>query len=191
MYVGVMGYQGAGHLHIATLKTLGLKCCYVRSKDDFRQDLDALIMPGGESSAQYKYCIEHDIFNEIKNFAKAGKIIFGTCAGLILLSSYKSQLVNGIGLLDLEVERNCYGRQNASGVMLSDSGQRVSFIRAPGITSLGKKVRVIDTYNGSPIFVSQAIPGSEKHTIYGATFHPEIPIDSKISNYYTELFCTN
>jgi 5'-phosphate synthase pdxT subunit len=165
MTVGVMGYQGGSDIHIAALTELGIPCKKIYKPEDFA-GLQGLIMPGGESSVQYKYAITYGIKQAICEFASSGKPIFGTCAGVILLSRYQSPKVTGFGLLDVNVERNTYGRQIVSGIHKSDQGREVLFIRAPGIIEIGSGVEVIDTYLNKPILVKQG-------NIYGATFHPE------------------
>jgi 5'-phosphate synthase pdxT subunit len=160
-----MGYQGGSDLHIKALKQLNIPVKKIFKKEDFK-DIAGLIMPGGESSVQYKYCHTYGIKDAIIDFVATGKPIFGTCAGAILLSNYKSEKVNGFGLLDIDVERNTYGRQINSGKYISYSGEEVLFIRAPGIINIGEKVEILNSYEGRPILVKQ-------DNIYAATFHPE------------------
>lgn len=169
IYIGVMAYQGASDLHVAALKKFRIRYKYLKNSQDFTDDLTGLIMPGGESSAQYKYCKEHQVYNTIRAFAASNKPILGTCAGLILLSSYQSQLVQGLELLDIQLERNAYGKQIVSGTHISDNGKQIHFIRAPGITKVGQGIKVLDTYQGHPIFV-------QFNNMYGTTFHPELGV---------------
>ena len=164
--IGVLSYQGGSELHISALKKLHFNYKRIFYYDDL-EGLDGLILPGGESSVQYSYCMKHGMFEKILKFAASGKPILGTCAGSILLSKFKSDKVQGCGLIDMDIERNTYGRQIHSGLKISDQGNNVMFIRAPGVKNLGKSVEVIDTYKGQPIFVKQA-------NIYCCTFHPEV-----------------
>ena len=150
--IGVFFYQGAGHLCIQALKTLGYKSLIIFASTDFSA-LDGIILPGGESSVQYDYCINNNLNKKIKNFSLSNKPILGTCAGTILLSRYKSDQVNGFDLIDINIQRNYYGRQISSKIEKTDLGNEAFMIRAPGITECGKKVEILDTLNGNPIFV--------------------------------------
>jgi len=162
---GVMGYQGGSDLHMECLARLGIRAKKIFKPQDF-QDISGLIMPGGESSAQYLYCNNYGIKDSIIEFANTGKTIFATCAGAILLSRYSSSLVKGFDLLDLNVERNAYGRQIESGIKKSDKGNDVLFIRAPVFTDIGSKIEVLDSYQQQAILVRQ-------ENIWAATYHPE------------------
>jgi 5'-phosphate synthase pdxT subunit len=164
--IGVLGYQGGCDLYISALNKLNIKNKKILYEDDF-SDLDGLIMPGGESSVQYQYCIKYQLIDKIKAFAKTGKPILGTCAGSILLSNIKSERVNGLELIDISVERNIYGSQFYSGQKTSDKGNEIVFIRAPGITNIGPNVEILDTYKNMPVYVKQS-------NIHCTTFHPEV-----------------
>lgn len=164
--IGVLCYQGGGELHIEALELLGFKTKKIFYQDSL-DNLDGLILPGGESSVQYQYYIKYNLIEKVTAFAKTGKPILGTCAGTILLSKYSSPEVSGLGLIDIDVARNSYGKQISSGIKTSDMGNEVVFIRAPTITSVGEGVEILDTYEGKPIFV--------KHqNIFCTTFHPEV-----------------
>jgi 5'-phosphate synthase pdxT subunit len=160
-----MGYQGGSDLHIAALNMLNIPCKKIYQPEDIAT-ISALIMPGGESSVQYKYCQQFNLIDQISNFAASNKPIFGTCAGAILLSKYISNQVTGFGLLDIDVKRNSYGRQIASGIKKSDRNNEVLFIRAPSIIILSENVEILDSYQQQPILIKQG-------NIYAATFHPE------------------
>jgi len=179
MVVGVMGYQGGSDPHIKALTALGISCKKIYKPQDL-EDMNGLILPGGESSVQYQYCIAFDIYHSIRKFIASGKPVFGTCAGAILLSHIDTDKVKGLGLLDIEVKRNAYGRQIASGVKTSDNGNQVAFIRAPVITSIGNGVEILDSYQHRPILVKQG-------NIYGATYHPEL-LDVNQENLLYRLF---
>ncbi len=177
--VGVLGYQGGCDLFISALDQLNIKNKKILYRDDF-DDLDGLILPGGESSVQYQYCAKYNLIEKIKTFTKTGKPVLGTCAGSILLSNIKSDRVNGFGLIDISVERNIYGSQFYSGQKTSDNGNEVVFIRAPGITNIGPQVEILDTYKKMPIYVKQS-------NIHCTTFHPEV-INVNKSNLLSILF---
>lgn len=178
-YIGVMGYQGGSDLHIKALNELGIPCKKIFNQADFF-DLRGLILPGGESSVQSLFLKRNNLGNTIIEFANNGNQVLGTCAGCILLSHHLCSKVQGLNLLDIEIERNIYGAQIESGKKISDKGREVLFIRAPGILKVGNNVSVLDSYNNSPIFVKQ-------NNIYATTFHPEaLNVDAK--NILAQIF---
>jgi 5'-phosphate synthase pdxT subunit len=164
--IGVFAYQGAGHLFIEALNLLGYKTLKLFAETDFSK-LDGIILPGGESSVQYDYCINSKLDEKIRTFSLTGKPILGTCAGAILLSKYISERVKGLGLINIDMERNAYGRQINSKLIKTDSNQEVFIIRAPSIVDYGKEVKILDTLDGNPIFIKQ-------QNVYCTTFHPEL-----------------
>ena len=170
MIIGILGYQGGGHLYGYALQRIGVDFKIIRTHDDFTDDLDCIILPGGESSVQMKYMQQYNLINHVKNFSKK---IIGTCAGMILLSSYRSDLFNGLSMIDVELERNFYGAQIASGFYISDNNNEICFIRAPAISNLNlaKDIEVLDTFRERPILI-------RKNNIYCTSFHPEISRDS-------------
>jgi 5'-phosphate synthase pdxT subunit len=156
-------------------------------------DIDAsagLIMPGGESTTMLKFFENEGLQAAILELAAQGKPIFGTCAGAILLAK---QVLNppqpGLGLIDITVERNAYGRQIDSAVkpvtfseFAQDKGSAdravgMVFIRAPIIRRVGEGVRVLGRADGTPVFVEQA-------NIMAATFHPELTDDARVHRYF-------
>ncbi|MCY3974800.1 MAG: pyridoxal 5'-phosphate synthase glutaminase subunit PdxT [Simkaniaceae bacterium] len=166
MIVGVFGYQGGGALHERALDKAGIARKTVLP-DDEPGGFDLLILPGGESSVQYAYCRRYDLIPRITAFARRGKPLLGTCAGTILLSHIRTKEVEGFGLIDIDVERNGYGRQVHSGIKRSDRGRDVMFIRPPKITRAGKGVEISDSYRGDPVLVREK-------NVYCTTFHPEL-----------------
>lgn len=164
--IGVFSYQGSCHLFTEALNVLGYKYLKLFSGTDFSK-LDGIILPGGESSVQYDYCINSKLDEKIRTFSLTGKPILGTCAGAILLSKYISERVKGLGLINIGVERNFYGRQISSKLVKTDSNQEVFMIRAPAIVDYGKEVKILDTLGSNPIFVKQ-------QNVYCTTFHPEL-----------------
>jgi 5'-phosphate synthase pdxT subunit len=178
--IGVMCYQGGGHLHISALQNLGFQTLSIYAQTDFSK-VDGLILPGGESSVQYSYCLKNGLDKKIVEYAYSKKPILGTCAGAILLSNYFSEKVKGLGLIKANLIRNFYGRQIKSGNVKTDMGNEVTFIRAPGIIDIDlSKVTILDTYEKNPILIHQ-------DNIYCATFHPELSkLDS--SNVMAKIF---
>lgn len=177
--IGVLSYQGAGHLFITALNILGYHPHKIFYHSNLT-NLDGLVLPGGESSVQYDYCIENRLDKKIYEFHKSNKPVLGTCAGAILLSMYSCKRVKGFKLIDIDVQRNFYGRQINSQLKKTDSGNEFFMIRAPGIIRCSKKVKILDTLDKNPIFVRQ-------NNIYCTTFHPELAILNK-DNPITKIF---
>ncbi|WPX96736.1 pyridoxal 5'-phosphate synthase glutaminase subunit PdxT [Candidatus Bandiella euplotis] len=165
--IGVILYQGAGHLHMDALGKLGFNPTPIYAETNLTQ-LDGLILPGGESSVQYAYCLNNGLDEKIRKYASLKKPILGTCAGAILLSKYSSEKVKGFGLIDVNIIRNFYGRQIKSATVRTDYGNEAIFIRAPKFINVNlSDVEVIDSYAKQPIFIKQ-------NNIYCTTFHPEL-----------------
>lgn len=181
MKVGVLAVQGDYEAHASALKRAGAEATFVRTVADM-QGIDALILPGGESSTQLQFLQEEKLDKAITDFARNGGAILGTCAGAILLA----RRVHGpdqksLGLLDVVIERNAYGRQLASHVTeenstISDRPLEMVFIRAPIIEKLGRKVEVLAKSEGHPVLVQQGC-------ILAATFHPELTSDPTVHEY--------
>jgi 5'-phosphate synthase pdxT subunit len=155
---------------------LGIPACEVRTqKELMRDELTGLILPGGESTVVSKFLDEFDLRSHISARAENSAFkIYGTCAGLILLA--KNVLENGttssrvkpLGLLDIDVERNAYGRQMGS--FLTEFG---AFIRAPRITRIADGVEVVQKYEDTPVLVRRG-------SIWGSTFHPELTKNARV-----------
>jgi 5'-phosphate synthase pdxT subunit len=161
--IGVLAIQGGFKEHIDILNELGFANREVRSLEDLK-DLNGLIIPGGESTVMAKFLDEFKMRDEILKLAKNPEFkIYGTCAGLILLADEVENLnYKPLGLLNVKVLRNAYGRQ-----LSSFTTKLGSFIRAPKIVAHGKNVEVIETHEGDAVLVRQG-------NIWGSTFHPEL-----------------
>ncbi len=186
--IGVLALQGAFSKHIEMLKTLGVLAIEVRTPKDLEK-CDALIIPGGESTTILRQMNFIELTEKIKEFASV-KPIFGTCAGLILMSQeiLKSDM-KPFNILDIKVERNAFGRQVESfktdvNMQLNPKKQPTLFpaffIRAPRIKECGKDVEVLATFEGEPVLVRQG-----DHL--GATFHPELTDDAAIHRFFINL----
>lgn len=163
--IGVLALQGGFAEHLAILKVLGIPACEVRTREELMDErLRGLIIPGGESTVMAKFIDEYDLRSAICARAQNPDFnIYGTCAGLILLSKDVPNLkAQPLGLLDISVERNAYGRQLDS--FITPLG---AFIRAPKITRVGSQVEIIETHEDSPVLVRQ-------NNIWASTFHPEL-----------------
>lgn len=176
--IGVLALQGDVSEHIEAVKNAALKLrknvavVPVREKKDFA-DLDGLIIPGGESTTLYKLCEREGIFEEIKKVRN----ILGTCAGAIMLSKNarnKTPDQQTLQLMDIEVARNAYGRQNdsfAADISTTLGKMHAMFIRAPKITRVGKNVRVLAEYNGGIIACEEK---TNRGYYLALAFHPEL-----------------
>jgi len=146
--IGILAIQGGYEVHFKMLQCLDTECCYVRTTKELKK-CRALIIPGGESTTLLWFIIQNGLFEAILDFGKKGKPIFGTCAGAILLAKKVTHPVQkSLGLIDIEVERNSYGRQLSShvseGVFVPENKKtEIVFIRAPKIANLGKDIKVI------------------------------------------------
>lgn len=178
MKIGVLAIQGDFAAHARMIKQAGIGAIEVRAARDL-EDVDGLIIPGGESTTMVKLLSEEAMVEPIKQFAESGKPVLGTCAGAILLARHvHNPAQTSLGLIDIDVERNGYGRQVDSFIGMSDTtiegGPLESvFIRAPRITRVGLRVEVLATMNGEPVLVREG-------NVIVATFHPELTDDLRV-----------
>src|SRR6516164_3381951 len=187
--VGILAVQGDFALHAEMLDRIGAAWKLVKHASEL-EDVSGLIMPGGESTTMLKFFGSEGLGVAIQNFAAAGKPIFGTCAGTILLATdVMNPPQERLGLIDITVERNGYGRQIDSAVrqgVLSglrngserpERSMQMVFIRAPIIRRVGDGVRVLGRAEGLPVLVEQG-------NILAATFHPELTTDETMHRYF-------
>jgi len=187
--VGILSLQGDFEAHGRALQREGVTPVYVRNREDL-EGLDALIIPGGESTTMLKLMDYEDLLQPIREFGRKTPM-FGTCAGAILMASEVSNPAQeSLSLVNIAVERNAYGRQIDSRVAQiepdADFQQRTApgklpavFIRAPIIRDVGAEARVLARYNGDPVLVEQG-----RHLV--ATFHPELTDDLRVHRYFLE-----
>ncbi|MCH2446998.1 MAG: pyridoxal 5'-phosphate synthase glutaminase subunit PdxT [Candidatus Marinimicrobia bacterium] len=184
--IGVLGLQGAYAKHLAILQQLDVQAVDVRKPGDL-EECHGLIIPGGESTTMTKLINEIDMHDALLKFS-VDRPVFGTCAGMILMAAKVDDgRVKTLNLLDIEVERNAYGRQIDSFIDELDvttNGQAFSmrgvFIRAPRIKNMGDGVEVLASVNGEPVLVQ------EGHHM-AAAFHPELTGETRIHNYFSTL----
>lgn len=185
MKIGISAIQGDYEAHAKMLDRLGIEHRYVRQSADLA-GLDAVILPGGESTTHLKVMTEEGLLDAFKRFAAEGGAFFGTCAGAILLArEARGPAQPSLGLLNISILRNAYGRQLASDVHVGATKLReepieMVFIRAPIIESVGKEVEVLAEFGGHPVLVQQG-------PILAATFHPELTNDTTIHEHFLEL----
>jgi 5'-phosphate synthase pdxT subunit len=185
--IGILALQGDFEAHGRTLASLGADPVFVRSAADL-DTVDGLIIPGGESTTMLKLLRAEDLLAPLAAFGRR-RSIFGTCAGAILLAAGVSNPAQeALGLMDIDVERNAYGRQIDSHVArLTPEAEFAArtypgemeavFIRAPVIRRVGPKVRILARYQGDPVLVEQG-----RHL--AATFHPELTVDSRVHEFF-------
>jgi 5'-phosphate synthase pdxT subunit len=183
--IGILAVQGDFEAHAEMLAGLGVESVEVRAPADLA-GCDGLILPGGESTTQLQFLQEEGLDKAIRKFAAAGKAIFGTCAGAILLASeVKNPKQDSLALLDMTVLRNAYGRQVHSDVVsgpskLKSEPLEMVFIRGPVIERVGPNVEVLAEYAGKPALV-------QKGRVMAASFHPELTKDSTVHRRFLDL----
>jgi 5'-phosphate synthase pdxT subunit len=175
MKIGVLAVQGNFREHAAALERLGAEVVEVRLPEQLER-LDGLVIPGGESTAITRLMRLYGLEEAVRRFAGP---VFGTCAGMILLDRAH------LGLIDVEVDRNGYGRQVASfeadlELAGDDEPLRGVFIRAPRVTEHGADVEVLATHAGEPVLLRQG-------RFLVASFHPELTDDPRVHERFLEL----
>jgi len=183
--IGVLALQGAVREHVNAIEAVGAEAVIVKHVEDL-EDLDGLILPGGESTTMRKLIDKYDLMEPLRAFAKSGKPMFGTCAGLILLASkvvgYEEP---HLGLMNVVVERNSFGRQKDSfevGLHTKGIGEDVAavFIRAPHIVSVGAGVEVLAEHEGRIVLARDG-------QFLGCSFHPELTDDTRVMQYFLAM----
>jgi 5'-phosphate synthase pdxT subunit len=185
MRVGILAVQGDFEAHGATLARMGVEHVFMRTPRDM-DGVDAVILPGGESTTQWKFLVEEGLDQSLLAHAACGGAIFGTCAGAILLArEVRNPTQASLGLADITVIRNAYGRQLASGVRHESTSLSVApiemvFIRAPIIERTGPNVEVLATSEDKPVLMRH-------NRILIATFHPELTSDTTVHDYFLRM----
>lgn len=183
--IGVLALQGAVSEHIRSLERAGAEAVAVKKTEQL-DELDGLVIPGGESTTIGKLMRKYGFIERVREFSDAGKPIFGTCAGLIVLAkNIEGQEEPHLGLMDMTVARNAFGRQRESfEIDLPITGieqpVRAVFIRAPLIREIGADVEVLAVYNG------EMVTAREGHLLV-SSFHPELTDDYRLHEYFTQM----
>ena len=183
--VGVLALQGAVREHLQSIEACGAEGVLVKWPKDLDK-LDALILPGGESTAMRRLIDRYGMMQPLRDFAESGKPMFGTCAGLILLA----KTVVGyeephLGVMDVAVERNSFGRQVDSfeaplEIKGLDGAFDAVFIRAPHIVSAGPSAEVLCVHDGRIVMAKSG-------QFLGCSFHPELTEDHRITAYFLSM----
>ncbi len=187
MKIGVLASQGAFAEHIAALRKLGVEAVPVRLPREL-DGLDGLIIPGGESTTISKLMVDYDLLNEIRNLAKNGLPILGTCAGMIMLADrVPDSRVEPLGLMKIGVRRNAFGRQKDSFetelsiAVLGEKPFPAVFIRAPAIEQSNSNVEILARLDDGTIVAAK------QGKLLATAFHPELTDDLRFHQYFLDM----
>ncbi|GCD47186.1 pyridoxal 5'-phosphate synthase glutaminase subunit PdxT [Streptomyces paromomycinus] len=186
--IGVLALQGDVREHLTALATADALARPVRRPEEL-DDLDGLVIPGGESTTMSKLAVVFGMLEPLREFVRSGKPVYGTCAGMIMLAD---KLLDGradqetLGGIDMIVRRNAFGRQNesfeAAVEVAGIAGGAVQgvFIRAPWVESTGAVVEVLASYDGHTVAVRQG-------NVLATSFHPELTGDHRVHAYFVDM----
>lgn len=182
--IGVLALQGAVREHLLSIEESGATAVQVKRLEDL-EGLDALVLPGGESTTMRKLLDRYELLEPIRKLAEEGIPMFGTCAGLILLARNVVGQESHLGVMNATVERNSFGRQVDSfevGLDIAGFGEPFPavFIRAPHIVEVGKSVEVLAEHDGRIVLARDG-------NFLGCSFHPELTEDHRLMNYFVKL----
>ncbi|RYG73400.1 pyridoxal 5'-phosphate synthase glutaminase subunit PdxT [Lentibacillus lipolyticus] len=183
--IGVLALQGAVREHVRSIEEAGARAIEVKRVEQLNQ-IDGLILPGGESTTMRRLIDSYGFFEAIREFGRQGKPVFGTCAGLILMAeTVEGQEDGHLGLMNMTVARNAFGRQVASfeaNLDIKHVGESIHavFIRAPYITEMGTGVEVLATHQ------NQIVAAKQGHYLCTA-FHPELTDDNRLIAYFAAM----
>ncbi len=187
MRIGVLALQGDFALHAAALRRAGVESAEVRKPAEL-DDVEGLILPGGESTTLLHLMDARDFQPALRRFHASGRPLFGTCAGLIVLArEVESPRQPSLGLIDVTVERNSYGRQRESfeteapaALGAAAEPLRMVFIRAPRIRRVGPGVEVLARHGGDPVLAREG-------GVLVASFHPELTGELAVHRYFCRM----
>ncbi len=184
--VGILALQGAFREHARSVAACGHHPVEVRKPAQLA-DCQALIIPGGESTAIGELMVRFNFIDEVRRFGAAGGPIFGTCAGMVLLAKeIEGSAQLRLGLMDIAVKRNAFGRQVESFEAdihvpaLGEEPVRGVFIRAPYVTAVGQGVETLASFDGKVVLVRQG-------RLLAAAFHPELTTDTRLHAYFLKF----
>ena len=185
--VGVLALQGDFREHIEMLNMLGVVSCEVRLPSALC-DLDALIIPGGESTAIARLVLQYGFLEPLRDFCASGRPVWGTCAGAILLARDVDELDRpGIQAMDIQIQRNAFGRQLQSFQSqvaidgISDGEFPAVFIRAPAIIDVDASVEILATLPDGKIVAAR------QRNLLATVFHPELTTDVRLHNLFLSM----
>jgi 5'-phosphate synthase pdxT subunit len=183
--IGVLGLQGAVREHIQSIEASGAEGIIIKRPEQL-DELDGLIIPGGESTTMRRLIDKYDFLSPLKAFAEQGKPMFGTCAGLILLAkNIVGYDESHLGVMDVTVERNSFGRQRESfeaELNITDVAEDFIgvFIRAPHIVEVGEDVEILSKHDGR-------IVAAREGQFLGCSFHPELTDDHRMTGLFVRM----
>lgn len=183
--IGVLGLQGAVREHIRSIEESGAEGIVVKRTEQL-DELDGLIIPGGESTTMRRLIDKYGFMDPLKTFAAQGKPMFGTCAGLILLAKNIVGYEEGhLSVMDVTVERNSFGRQRDSfeaELNITDVAEDFTgvFIRAPHIVEVGEDVEILSKHDGRIVAARQG-------QFLGCSFHPELTDDHRMTGLFVRM----
>lgn len=183
--VGVLGLQGAVREHVRSIEASNAEAVVVKWPEQL-EELDGLILPGGESTTMRRLIDKYEFMEPLRQFAAKGKPMFGTCAGLILLAKNVVDYEQPhLGVMDITVERNSFGRQRESfeaELMIPNIADNFVgvFIRAPHIVEAGGNVEILSKHNGR-------IVAARDGQFLGCSFHPELTDDHRFTQYFVQM----
>jgi pyridoxal 5'-phosphate synthase pdxT subunit len=187
MKLGVLALQGAVAEHVKCLLNAGADEVEIVKRPGDLAGIQGLVLPGGESTTMGKLMRQYDLLEPIREMAESGIPMFGTCAGLILLAKeIHGQDQSHLGVMDIKVDRNSFGRQresfeaNLEMPVLGDTPYPAVFIRAPHIMEVGPDVKILSEWNGR-------IVAAQQGHLLGASFHPELTDDMRLHRYFIDL----
>ena len=187
MKVGVLALQGDVREHVHALEEAGATAGPVKRADQL-EEVDGLVLPGGESTTIGKLLDRYDLLDPLRERAAKGMPLYGTCAGAILMAKEivgTQEAPHRLALMDIQVQRNAYGRQVESfeadlAVAGLDEPFRGVFIRAPVIRSAGPDVEVLASVDDHPVLVRQG-------HLLASTFHPEMTPDARVHHMFVQM----
>lgn len=185
MKIGVLALQGAVAEHIRSLQAAGAEAVAIKRVEELT-DLDGIVIPGGESTTIGKLMRKYGFVEALRQFHQAGKPMFGTCAGLIVLADrIEGQDDAHLKVMDMTVARNAFGRQKESfetelPVKGIEEPIMAVFIRAPLIKSVGENVEVLSTHNGE-------IVTAREGSLLACSYHPELTDDFRLHAYFVDM----
>lgn len=189
MKIGILALQGAFQEHKNILDSLNVNNSLIKTKEQL-EDIDGIILPGGESTAIGKLLRDFDILEPLKEKIKNGFPVFGTCSGMILLAEKlsNSEVVH-FGVMGIEVKRNAYGRQLGSFETLEDfkgidKKVKMVFIRAPYVENIKEGAEVLSVVNGN-------ITAVREKNMLAVSFHPELTDDTSVHEYFLDIVKKN
>jgi 5'-phosphate synthase pdxT subunit len=186
MNVGVLALQGDFIEHIQMLERMGVKSKEIRLPREL-EGIDALIMPGGESTTFAKLAVRWGLMEPIRNFIRSGKPTWGTCAGLIFLAKHIGREQPTLEMMDITVNRNAFGRQVDSFISpihiegIEGGAFEGVFIRAPMIKSVGEGVKIVAKLEDGTIVAAR------QDNMFATSFHPELTKDTRVHRLFVRM----